>query len=139
MVRSPGFDPLGRHGKSGGKFIQLLKYKIHFDLPAETPGSEYFTEFLFEKMTNHEDDLTETGPDRIVNRVVDNRFAVRAYAVHLFERTITRPHPGRQNQKCRFNHFCKYMCFYFYKPGEERIIPLRDTLFLVKSTQIYIL
>lgn len=43
-----------------GSLSSTLKYR-HLRSARRNARGEYFTEFLFEKMTNHEDDLTETG------------------------------------------------------------------------------
>jgi len=104
MVRSPRFRPVGRNLEPRGQLVQFLKNEIDGYFPSEALGRENFAEFFLEQMSDHEYHAAEPGPDRVVDRVIDDRLAVRPHAVHLLERSVAGTHARRQYQKCRFFH-----------------------------------
>ena len=87
-----------------GQVVELLEYILHLYLMAEALGVEHLLKICLEGVADYEYHLAEASANSVVNRVVDNSLAVRAYAIHLLERTIARTHARCQYQKCRFYH-----------------------------------
>ena len=87
-----------------GEVVELLEYILHLNLVAEALGVEHLLKICLEGVADYEYHLAEACANSVVNRVVDNSLAVRAYAIHLLERTIARTHARCQYQKCRFYH-----------------------------------
>lgn len=59
-------------------------------------GNNLVAEILLKIFTNYENELSKTGIDGIVNRIIHDSFAIRAQSVQLFQATITAAHAGCQ-------------------------------------------
>ena len=78
-------------------FSRFLIDEFHVDFSAETLLGIDFLESLGEGVPDHEHHLAETGPDGIIDRIIDDGLAARTETVHLFERAVAGTHPGSQN------------------------------------------
>ena len=105
VIGTPGLLAAFGHHISGREIFELLEYILHGHAAAETLGIVYLLEVLFERMTDDENDLAESGADSIINRIIDNRLAAGAETVHLFERAVSGAHSGCQYKECGFHEF----------------------------------
>jgi ATP-binding cassette, subfamily F, member 3 len=59
-------------------------------------GYDFIAEVLFKIFTDNKNELTESGLDSIVNRIIHNSFAIRPQSVQLLQATIAAAHAGCQ-------------------------------------------
>ena len=91
MVGSPGFLATFRYAESFGQGIEALETEFAGDMSLVF-GEDLCTELLFEVLTDHPYDLTESCLDGIVDTIIHDGLAVGAQAVELFQATIAATH-----------------------------------------------
>jgi hypothetical protein len=74
-----------------------LVYILDLNAVAEMLGIDFLLEGLGKVVPDDKDHFAETGADGVVDRIIHDDFAVRAYAVHLFESTVAAAHAGSKN------------------------------------------
>lgn len=103
MVGAPRLDAASGDREASGEAVEFLKDIIDSDTVAEMLGIDFCLKFLFERVTDDEDDLAETGADGIVDAIIHNNFAVGADAVQLFEATVAAAHASGKDEKSRLH------------------------------------
>ncbi len=98
MSGTPGLLPRRRTNKGGGQIIQALADVVGLH-PALQLTGKMLPQRLLELFTDNENHLIKTGAPGVKNRVVQHKFALGAYRVHLFNAAITAAHAGGQDQK----------------------------------------
>src|SRR5690606_19971480 len=96
MGSSPWFRTLNLLINTKLRQIVTLVYVICFDFTRQF-RLEYFFEFVGKFLTDDETYFSESGSDGIINRVIDNRFAVRPEWVYLLHASIAAGHTSREN------------------------------------------
>src|SRR5260370_11976677 len=103
VQRAPWLGAAGRDGKSRRKFVEFLKDVFDRDMSFK-PCTDGLLELLLNLLTDNEHDLAESGPEGVVDRIVDDSFPARADWINLLEAAIAVAHTGGQNEqawRCR--------------------------------------
>ena len=93
MRGAPRLLPAVRHGETGRQVVQVL---------ADIPGLDAFlgmspdllAEGCGDLFLDHEDDLAETSPQRVIDGVSDNRLAAGADGIDLLQAAVTAADTG---------------------------------------------
>ena len=94
---SPWFFPAFRDAETIGQIVKLLECVVHFDFTFES-SSYAFSEGLGKVFANDEYDSLEACTDRIIDRIIEHGFAIRAHWVHLFEAAVSAAHAGCEDE-----------------------------------------
>src|SRR5690606_20033023 len=92
MPGTPGFLAVGIPVFLRHQLVERLDHEFNFYLALQT-RQEYVFHRLLDFIPNDEHHLGKACPDRIVKRIIHNRFAVRAEAIDLFNAPITAAYP----------------------------------------------
>ncbi len=102
MGRAPGFSAFWGALESGRQVGQLLKNVIDGDL-SQQPAEEDVPKIGLNFPADDEDDLAETGPQGIIDGIIDDGLPAGADAVHLFKAAVSTSNPGGQNDEGGFH------------------------------------
>jgi hypothetical protein len=85
---------------TGGEIFQGLKNIADFH-PAFDPPPDGFPERFLEIPPDHEHDLLETRPDRVVYGVIDDELTVGSHGLHLLQTAVAAAHSSRHHHQYR--------------------------------------
>ena len=98
VVGAPGLLASFGDGEAGRQLVEFLEDILHGDAVAVVVGIDVLLELLGEGAADDEDHFAEAGADGVVDAVVEDGLAVRAYAVHLLQSAVAAAHAGSQNK-----------------------------------------
>src|SRR3989339_2120957 len=97
MTGAPGFCAFRINCKSGRNQIQFLFNESQFNnISVSRPYS--LLKFSPEAFAYYKDNLTETSPYRVINRIIHNCLSAWAHSVQLFQSSVPAPHTCGQYQ-----------------------------------------
>ena len=88
---APGLFTSFRHGKAFRQVVQGLEGVIHLNLAGKA-AADLFLENIFKVTADNEYHFSKTGPDGIINRIVENDFTIGTHRVKLLETAVTATH-----------------------------------------------
>ena len=97
VVCSPRFHTAFGTLEAFGQIIQCLENQFTRDM-SFVLADDFVAEILFKILADHKDQFAETGLNGVIDRIVHNRFAVRAQAVQLLQTAITASHACGQKK-----------------------------------------
>ncbi|MCY1537687.1 hypothetical protein D9M68_731930 [compost metagenome] len=97
MGGSPGLFTVNFFIDAEGFKVKILENIIYFNFAFKF-RVEYAPKLICKFFFNNKDHFAESGFNGIIYRIVDDGFAVRAKAIHLFHTSVTAGHTGRQNK-----------------------------------------
>ena len=96
MGCSPWFFTAFRHRDSLRHVIEILISKLNFHVLGYFIG-QILTEGFLMFLADDQHDLVKSGFMRVVNREVNDRFAIAAESVYLLQPAVAAAHTGCQN------------------------------------------
>ena len=103
MTGAPRLRPAGRDGDVGGDVLQILKdvadIGVALDLVADA-----FAEGVLDVAPDQKDDVAEACLESIIDRVVDDQFAVRSDGIGLLEAAVPASDAAGEDDKGGIRH-----------------------------------
>ena len=94
---SPRFGTIRWNFKIRRHLAEFLEYIFYGDSLFKM-RADRFLELRFDVFPNHEHESAKARPHRVVNRIINDRLAVRSDLINLFEAAITAAHSGSQHK-----------------------------------------
>ena len=99
MAGAPGLPAFGRKLEAGGQAVQFLEDVGRFDAPLD-PAADAPPELRLDVPADDEDDLVESGPQRVVDGIIEEDLAVRPDGVDLLEPAVPGTQAGGHDDEC---------------------------------------